>query len=174
MLLPWNEKTVIETVVDTISSAGIEKIIVVTGRDAERISEVLSNSKAECVYNPVFQNGNMIDSLKTGLDSLKGEVEAAMMVLGDQPQIESLTVTKLLQEWAIHPNSLCIPSYQMRRGHPWIIPSAIWDDLFFMKLQETMRDFIQQHENVIHYVLVDSPAILADLDSPEDYQNLTV
>ena len=35
-------------------------------------------------------------------------------------------------------------------------------------------DFILKHEKIIHYVLVDTPSILADLDTPEDYQNLTV
>lgn len=173
MLLPWKRKTVIETVVKTIISSGVKEIIVVTGRDSEKLIETLQDDKVICVFNPLFSNGNMIDSLKCGIEVIKDKVDAILMVLGDQPQMDAETIFRLIQGWISHPNSICIPSNNMRRGHPWIIPSAIWDDLFSMKPQETMRDFIQNHSESIHYVIVDSPTILMDLDTPEDFQKQT-
>lgn len=170
LLLPWNDSTVICTVTDTLLSADIEKIVVVTGRDPEKIADALSGKPVEIAYNADFANGNMITSLVTGLRALHDRVDSVLMVLGDQPQMEKATVVKLIETWLHQPESLCIPSWQMRRGHPWVIPEDLWDDLFAMPADETMRDFIQKHEQRIHYVVVDTPTILVDLDTPEDYQ----
>jgi len=170
LLLPWKESTVIATVVDTLIQAGIEPIAVVTGRDADRVAGEISGRDVNTVINPDFANGNMVDSLRTGLRCLAGRVDAALMVLGDQPQMQVETILALVTAWKENPEKLCIPSWQMRRGHPWIIPVEMWSDLFLLIDSQTMRDFINMHIRDIHYVLVESNSILADLDTPEDYR----
>lgn len=170
LLLPWEESTVIEKVIDTLISSGVSEIVVVTGRDAEQISKLLSVKNIQTVFNPEFANGNMVTSLVTGLRELQGKVDAALMVLGDQPQMQESTVRRVVEEWKRNPVSLCIPSHQMRRGHPWVIPGKMWDNLFHLEPQQTMRDFIRMNEKDIRYVLADTPTILADLDTPEDYK----
>lgn len=171
LLLPWKESSVICTVVDTLIAAGIEPIVVVAGRDAEHVTVKLAGREVSTIFNPDFSNGNMVDSLRVGLRTMDGKVDAALMVLGDQPQMEVETVHKVAAAWLEHPDRLCIPSWQMRRGHPWVIPEEMWADLFSLKADQTMRDFINLHVKDIHYVLVNSGSILADLDTPEDYQN---
>jgi molybdenum cofactor cytidylyltransferase len=71
-----------------------------------------------------------------------------------------------------NPNKLIIPSYAYRRGHPWLIPAMYIDEISKIKFPETMKSFIQRHENEIEYYLVKRSNILADLDTPEDYQRL--
>ena len=129
MLLEWKGKTVIETVVETLISSGMGEIVVVLGRDAEQISKLMDKQDIHTVFNPEFANGNMVTSLVTGLRMLQGKVDAALMVLGDQPQMSGATITQVVEEWKQNPLSLCIPSYQMRRGHPWVIPARLWDGL---------------------------------------------
>lgn len=170
MLLAWKEKTVIETVVETLISSGMGEMVVVLGRDAEQISKLLAKQDIHIVFNPEFANGHMVTSLVTGLRMLQGKVDAALMVLGDQPQMSGATITQMVEEWKQNPLSLCIPSYRMRRGHPWVIPARLWDGLYNLGLQQTMRDFIGMNEQDIRYVVVDTPSILADLDTPEDYK----
>jgi hypothetical protein len=36
--------------------------------------------------------------------------------------------------------------------------------------QESLRAVLKQHSEMIHYVTVDLPSILADLDTPADYE----
>jgi CTP:molybdopterin cytidylyltransferase MocA len=38
-----------------------------------------------------------------------------------------------------------------------------------MNPPESPRDFLNRHASEIHYVEVDTPSILADLDTPDDY-----
>ncbi len=171
LLLPWEGSTVIETVVNTLIQSGISEIVVVTGRDADQIAKLMGGKNVQTIFNPEFTNGNMVTSLVTGLRKLQAKVDAALMVLGDQPQMKESTVKQVVEEWKQSPDSLCIPSYQMRRGHPWVIPARLWDGLFTLEPHQTMRDFIRMNEREIRYVLVDTPTILADLDTPEEYKN---
>jgi molybdenum cofactor cytidylyltransferase len=170
LLLPWMGKTVIETVVDTLIQSRITEIVVVTGRDAEQIASSLKSKPVQIIYNPDFADGNMVTSLRTGLKALRNRVDAILMVLADQPQMMETTVKLLVDEWNQNPNSLCIPSYQMRRGHPWVIPVKLWGNLNSLDSHQTMRDFIKINEHEIRYVVVETPTILADLDTPEDYK----
>jgi molybdenum cofactor cytidylyltransferase len=169
LLLPWKGRTVIETVVDTLILSRITEIVVVTGRDAEQIASTLKSKPVQIIYNPDFANGNMVTSLCTGLKALQNKVDAILMVLADQPQIMKTTVKLLVDEWKINPDSLCIPSYQMHRGHPWVIPARLWDNLNSLDSHQTMRDFIRINEHEIRYIVVETATILADLDTPEDY-----
>jgi molybdenum cofactor cytidylyltransferase len=169
LLLPWKGKTVIETGVDTLIHSKITEIVIVTGRDAEQIASSLKSKPVQIIYNPDFADGNMITSLRIGLKALRNRVNAILMVLADQPQMLETTVKLLVDEWNQNPDSLCIPSYQMHRGHPWVIPARLWDDLNGLDSDQTMRDFIRMNEQAIHYVVVDTSTILADLDTPEDY-----
>lgn len=169
LLLPWKGKTVIETVVDTLILSNITEVVVVTGRDAEQIASVFKLKPVQVIYNPDFANGNMVTSLRTGLKALRERVDAILMVLADQPQMMETTIKLLVDEWIQNPSSLCIPSYQMHRGHPWVIPARLWDNLNSLNSHQTMRDFIRINEYQIRYVVVETPTILMDLDTPEDY-----
>jgi molybdenum cofactor cytidylyltransferase len=66
-------------------------------------------------------------------------------------------------------SNLVVPSYQMRRGHPWLAASPLWEEILAMQASESPRDFLNRHTAEIEYVNVDNPSILADLDTPEDY-----
>jgi len=63
-----------------------------------------------------------------------------------------------------------VPSFQMRRGHPWLVARPLWPEILALKPPESTRDFLAGHAHEIHYVNVDTPSILADLDTPEDYE----
>lgn len=65
---------------------------------------------------------------------------------------------------------LVVPSFQMRRGHPWIVSRALWAEILAMLPPQTPRDFLNAHAKDIQYVEINSPSILADLDTPEDYR----
>ena len=45
-----------------------------------------------------------------------------------------------------------------------------WDEMLGLKPPKTLRDFLNRHANAIQYVKLDTPTILADLDTPEDYE----
>jgi molybdenum cofactor cytidylyltransferase len=58
----------------------------------------------------------------------------------------------------------------MRRGHPWLVARALWNEILALRPPESPRDFLNRHAADINYVEVETSSILADLDTPEDYQ----
>jgi len=169
MLLPWGNTTVIGQVVDTVIAGGIKKIVVVSGGNQAQIESSLQGMQVEFVFNPNFADGEMLKSLQVGLKSLDPSIEAALMVLGDQPQMQAATLRLVCDTFRRTQARLVIPSYQVRRGHPWLIERSLWPDILKLCTPATLRDFLYAFEGSICYQVVDTPTILKDLDTPEDY-----
>jgi len=170
MLLPWGGSTVIRSVIETIHAAGLEDILVVTGANREGVEAEVGGS-AQTVFNRAHEEGEMLSSIQTGLAALKEDVQAALIALGDQPQIRTDTVTALLAARRETRAGLIVPSYNNRRGHPWLVERGFWTEILAMRSPASMRDFFRLHTDSIQYVQAPDPSVLADLDTPEDYKN---
>lgn len=174
MLLPWGETTIIGQVVKVLSAGGANPVVVVTGGTHADVATALAGLPVMLVYNPLYANGEMLVSLQTGIKMLSPEVNACLVALGDQPQIEELVVRAILTANEGDPSLILVPSYQMRRGHPWLVRRPLWPDLLALKSPATARDFLHGHAGAIQYLEVDWPSVLMDLDTPEDYRKAQV
>ncbi len=170
MLLPWGRRTVIEQVVSVITKAGVDDMLVVAGGVKEQIEKVLVGYPVQILYNEAYANGEMLSSLQCGLRALKAEAMAALIVLGDQPQVQERSVRMVCEAFRKAKSNLVVPSHQMRRGHPWLVARPLWNELLRMKSPQSPRDFLNIHKDEIHYIDVNDQSILADLDTPGDYQ----
>ena len=203
MALPWGDTTVIGQVVRVLAEVGARPLVVVTGGARELVGAALVAALGEAskraatrasmraatrasmraatraaptmttVFNPDFANGEMLASLQVGIRALPDSVEACLVALGDQPQIEVGVVKTILETYLQTGGTLWAPSFHMRRGHPWLIQRALWPDLLSMTSPATVRDFLNRHSAAIQYVAVDRDSILQDLDTPEDYDQWT-
>lgn len=176
--LPWASSTVIAHVLQTLAQGakdhGLDRIIVVLGGAHQQVAHALTaislDVKLQLQFNPGYATSDMSESLKVGLRCIHEE-SAAMIVLGDQPQMRSDVVRSLAQTYQATRDPLIVPSYQTRRGHPWIIDRSLWPELLELPAELTLRHFLTLHADQIHYVNVTTSTILQDLDTPEDYQN---
>jgi molybdenum cofactor cytidylyltransferase len=171
MTLPWNDSTVIGKVVSTLMMAQIEPIVVVTGGAHTLVVEALKQFSVKNIFNPNFANGEMLDSLQVGLSNMPVHVNAALIVLGDQPLIDESVVRAVVEKYIFDEVKLVVPSFRMRRGHPWLVDRQLWPQILALKHPETLRDFMQANDQDIRYVIVDTPSILQDIDTPEDYSS---
>ncbi len=163
MLLPWGNTTVLGKVVKTLQNAAVKDILLVTNSN---IAPHMTNCNVRIVIN---DEGEMLESIQIGLREQKPSTTAALVCLGDQPQVEEENVRKV---WAgLHQNQfqIVVPSYQMRRGHPWLIAKKFWDEILQLRAPQSMRNFLNAHQSEIFYVPCKSENILQDLDSPADY-----
>jgi len=170
MLLPWGKLTVIEQVISTFLNAGIEDIVVVTGSTRQHVEQVIQPYPVMTVHNSDYVSGEMLSSLQCGLRAISPKAEATLVGLGDQPQIQERSVRLICDAYRRDRASLVVPSFELRRGHPWLVARPLWSELLEMRASESPRDFLNRHMDEIHYVTLDTPSILADLDTPEDYQ----
>jgi CTP:molybdopterin cytidylyltransferase MocA len=171
LTLPWagpdGARTVIGQVAATLETAGLAEIVVVTGYRAAEVEAALHSSRARCVFNPDYATSEMLASIQVGLRALAGR-DAALLCLGDQPQMEAGTVQAVL--WAGRTagwQKIVIPSFQMRAGHPILLPAWIWGEI--LACRGTLREALAAHRKQTSYLTVETSTILADLDTPEDY-----
>jgi molybdenum cofactor cytidylyltransferase len=168
--LPWRDTTVIGQVVDVLSAASVNEILVVTGGARQEIETALAATQARLVFNPSFEASEMVDSLQVGLAHLSPSVEAVLVALGDQPQIQLSVVQAVIHAYKEQPSTgMVVPSYQMKRGHPWLVVRPLWTELSQIRPPETLRDFLGRHTEHILYLPVATDTILRDLDTPADY-----
>jgi molybdenum cofactor cytidylyltransferase len=170
MLLPWGKISVIEHVLSVFIAAGVRDIVVVTGGAQQEVEKVTEPYPVQRVHNSDHASGEMLSSLQCGLRALTDETEAALIGLGDQPQVEARTVRLVCDSFRDHPSGLVVPSFNMRRGHPWLVARSLWGELLNMQPQASPRDFLNRHAAQIQYVETDTSSILADLDTPQDYR----
>ena len=173
LTLPWGERTVVGQVVATLQAAGLAEIVVVTGHRADEVSAALAGTSARCVHNAGYASGEMLGSIQTGLAALAVGIAAVLLCLGDQPQMEADTVRAVLAAAdAADRTKIVIPSYQMRAGHPILLPCWVWPEI--LDCQSTLRDVLAAHRSQTEYLAVPTPSILADLDTPDDYETSNV
>jgi molybdenum cofactor cytidylyltransferase len=170
MLLKWGQTTVLGHVISTFQQAGIQDIVVVVGGARKQVEEIVDQHGARSVYNEEHANGEMLLSLQRGIEAQSPQTQATLIALGDQPQIQEGTVRLICEAFQSGKFRLIVPSFEMRRGHPWLVERSLWKEILAMRPQQSPRDFLNQHAQEIDYVQVRTSSILADIDTLEDYQ----
>lgn len=177
-LLPWQGATMLETVVDNLRQAGADPVVVVVGHEAEAVVAALAGKPVQIVANPAYRTGEMLASHQAGLRRLidaalpAAAPLGALLALGDQPHIPADAIRRIVEQAFAAPQRIVIPSYNMRRGHPIYLPAALWGEALAQGADETLRTLLNRHAGDIRYVESQTPAVLRDIDTPDDYAAL--
>jgi molybdenum cofactor cytidylyltransferase len=168
LLLPWAETTVIEHIVGQLLASRVDQVCVVTGHDHEQLQLTLTDYPVTCVYNDQHTLG-MLSSVRCGLRALPENCTGVLVALGDQPALTTGTVNLLVDQFSHYPQ-IILPVYQDARGHPLLFSRAYVPEVLTHYDDTGLRGLLQAHEPDIQEVTVESPAILQDIDTPDDYR----
>ena len=163
--LPWGDRTLLQHVLAVLAESGASPATVVAGPDTPSLQ---LPAGVRLVLNPAASQG-MGTSIAAGIRALAGDVDAALICLGDQPGIAAGTVRALTA--ALRPPWLAAaPLYRGGvRGHPVLFSAALFQDLIGLQGDQGARAVLLGHPWAA--VPVDAPAP-ADVDTPEDYARL--
>lgn len=163
LLIAIDGRPLVARVADAALAAGLDPVVVVTGHDADRVRAALAGRAVTFVHNRDFAAG-MATSLKAGIAALPAGAQAAVMFLGDMPDIEARHVAGLLA--ARHSaRDILIPTHQGRRGHPVVFGRAHFAEILALGGDVGARAVIAAHADAVRTVEMDDAAILVDLDS---------
>ena len=169
MLLPFNGKTIIETVVDkAVKVTG--KVVVVLGSHKDEIAEKLAGQNILIAENVHYLNG-MLSSVICGFNAIPAEAEATLIFLGDQPHVPQAAAGIVINEWKKSGKGIVIPIYQGKRGHPVLIETRFKNDIENLNAEKGLRQLMEIRKNDILEVDCPFPEILRDIDTPEEYEN---
>jgi molybdenum cofactor cytidylyltransferase len=172
LLLPFADGTVVRHVVNTVTAAQVDHIVVITGHQREQIEEALANMPATFVHNPRFAEGEMVSSTQAGLRHLEStHAQAAMIVLGDQPLMPASILRRLMQAYRNGCGSILAPMFDDTRGHPVLLDRQWWPAALALPDGAPMRQLLHAHPQHVVHLLVNSDVVLKDVDTPMLYDD---
>ena len=173
LLLPFNGKTVIATVVENILNAGLEEIIVVTGHEEEKLRMALEDMTVLFAPNPRYQTG-MTSSIQEGIRKAQGK--GYMICLSDMVLITAdeyaLLKNSFEKQLYIDDKCICLPVYKDVKGNPVIFSSWYKPAILKHEAKEGCKEIVNSNKKNNFLVAMSTPHILKDIDYPEDYEVL--
>jgi molybdenum cofactor cytidylyltransferase len=174
-LLPWQGKTFLAAAIEALAPH-TELVIVVAGKNAELLRPTIYTAAgAYLVENPCPGNGQF-SSLQVGLrEVLNRGRDAAILTLVDRPPARPETIAALHnrfmdpcrpRSWAVVPDS------NGRHGHPIVIGREMIEAFLKAPVSSTAREVEHSLQRVIDYFPVDDPAVFANINTPEEYEQL--
>ncbi|HEX7255831.1 MAG TPA: nucleotidyltransferase family protein [Gaiellaceae bacterium] len=101
-----------------VRRSSVEHVVVVTGAHPVETDTYV----VEC---PDWQLGPGA-SLRCGLAALGDDVEAAVVVLADGPDLSPAAIDRVVQAWSDGIGEIVAASYGGDRGHPVVLARAVW------------------------------------------------
>lgn len=167
--LPWGDTTVLGQTLRHLQAAWVHEVVVVTGHDQPTVEAIAHATHIPTVFNPDYAHGEMLSSLQTAVRALAPAIEAVLVVLADQPMVETAVYNALLTAfWQTHA-TLIAPTCNGQRGNPVLISRAHFAELLTLPPDAAPRTLLQRHADSLHLLPLDTDTILQDLDTPEAY-----
>jgi nicotine blue oxidoreductase len=112
------QRLLLPRVLERVRASSVDDMLVVTGA-----YEVDTDARA--VHCAEWERGPGA-SLRCGLAALGDDVEAAVVVLADGPELAPAAVDRVIEAWR-DGNDVVAASYGGVRGHPVLLPRAAWE-----------------------------------------------
>jgi molybdenum cofactor cytidylyltransferase len=170
-LLRLGEHTLLQQVLENVRGSLVDEIVLVLGHAAETIIESLGSYDLKVVINEAYRQG-MGSSLRSGLSALSDGVDAALIVLADQPFVRSATFDLLISKYRECIPQIAIPIYKGFRGNPVLLDRSVFPEVMALSGDIGCRAVFGNHSAGIVKVSVDDMGILLDLDSKDDFERL--
>ena len=172
LLMRDNGKPIITRVVEQALAADLAEVIVVCGHQEAEVRAALAGQGVRFIPCPDYADG-MSASLRCGLKALPGDVDAALVLLGDMPRVGTSLLRRMIA--AFNPTegrAIIVPSFQGKRGNP-----VLWDRRFFGEMTELhgdvgARHLIGEHAEMVTEIEAEDAGIFLDIDTPEAYRTL--
>ncbi|HKP53300.1 MAG TPA: nucleotidyltransferase family protein [Chloroflexia bacterium] len=170
LLLPWRDgKSILWHTIQSALSLGPREVVVVVRPDLPEMVEALGDLPVRCVPNPRYEEG-MGTSLAVGIGAVSGNAEAALLMLGDEPDVPRHVVERLIAAYQSEGKSITIPLYGKHVGPPTIFARRIFPELMRLEGDMGARSLIARHPDWTCMIPFDEADRPHDIDTQEDYQ----
>lgn len=173
-LLDFRGQPFVVRILEALQALEVKTRVVVLGPDAPRIRPVLAGHDCLLVENADVDAGP-IASLRAALRGLEPVRPRGVLVWPvDLPHVRVATVERLLETHRRTGGPVVVPTFGERRGHPVLWGSALFEELLTSEAatRHGARAVLQAHAAELTLVAVDDPAVIDDLNTPEDYERL--
>jgi nicotine blue oxidoreductase len=120
------QRLLLPRVLERLSASPVDEIVVVEG--AYGLRGVSDEAAARLVHCPDWERGPGA-SLRCGLAALGEDVEAAVVIMADGPDLSPAAVRRVVEDWRANGGAVVAASYDGARGHPLVVARTAWGEV---------------------------------------------
>ena len=167
-LMPWGNRSVLESVIASALITGLDPIYVVLGANSAIIKEKIAAWPVTILINQDWTDGQG-SSLRLAASSLLQSSQGFLTLLGDQPQITP-DLMRAVALKGLESGKVARPQIGDRRGHPVYFPQVSLDMLRALGPDQSGRDVVRAFPN--EQLPWFDESMTLDMDTPADYEIL--
>jgi molybdenum cofactor cytidylyltransferase len=142
-------------------------VIVVTGHQRDEVAAALSGLDVTLAHNPNFADG-LSTSVRAGLQAVPAEADAAVICLGDMPQVQAALIDRLIAAFDPERGALIVvPTIGGQRGNPVLWSRRFFPELMALEGDIGARNVIGRYGEAVSELALSDAAALIDVDTPE-------
>ena len=170
MLIEVGGRTLVRRAVETALSARLDPVLAVVGHESDRVLAELRGLSCTSVTNAEYVRG-MNTSLRAGIRALPEGTDAAVVLLGDMPLVETRMVLALVEAFRGSAVPLVISTYGGVVAPPILYARALFAELRALEADACGKRVVNQHRT--EGIELEWPAeALTDLDEPSDLERV--
>ncbi len=165
-------RAMVARVVDQALGSAARPVLVVLGHQAAAVEHALAGRAVRLVHAGDHGSG-LSASLRAGLAALPGDVDAALVCLGDMPLVTARTLDRLIG--AYDPDegrTIVLPTCRGERGNPVLWGRRWFADMAAITGDAGARSLLAGRAGHAAEVEVGEDAVLRDFDTPDTLAGL--
>ncbi len=160
-------KALVRHVTEAAIASQAQPVIVVTGHQDAHVRAVLAGLDVTFVHNADYAEG-MAGSLRAGIAAVPADCGAALVLLGDMPEVGAATIDRLVHVYAAQPDlRAVVPLAEGRRGNPVLLARGLFGAVECLTGDTGARKILSDDDPGIAEISLDDAAVLTDVDTPE-------
>lgn len=171
-MLELSGSTVIKTAISTLKSAGVSKIVVVTGNNSEQLTKHLSSLDVDCIFNEDYQKTDMFYSACMGMRYIKDKTDIIFFLPADVPLFSLQSLFTMIGFMNCSECSILTPTHNGKLGHPLLIKNDAIDELISYAGNEGLKGAVDSFTGKKSMIELPDIGMTIDADKPDDYELL--
>lgn len=168
-LIKINDDFLINHMIRTIRTAGIEELVVVLGSSFEMVRDAVFDLDVRIVKNPDWTEG-ISTSLKMGLDELSHTVDAVINFVVDQPFLTPDLLQRFITYFINNDPDILVTRVRDQLVHPVLFKRRFFDELGSLQGDKGGKQLFSRNE--VAYFDWDDERLLIDIDTEDDLKKI--
>lgn len=167
-LLAYKGTTVLGATLEMARSCEFDQLLVTVGGAWAEVGNRVDFRDCHVVENQQYASG-CSSSIGAAIAVVDERAEGIVLLLGDQPDVTTAAVAKLIEGAGTSPLAVC--RYGDGLGHPFWFRRQVFDDLLGLHGDKAVWKLLESDRYPVREVVIDGNIPL-DVDTWQDYQAL--
>ena len=171
-LLPIRDTRLLNYCMRAFREVKVDTVVLVLGAMGSQIQDQLEDTDVTVVHNENWakgMGGSLAIGLKCALDE-HPQLDQVLISLGDLPLLDEAHYKMLLEAARVQTQAIVATRYATTGGVPVLFKRIYFDRLLTLDGEMGAKKLLTQYADDVFWVEAEQP--YADVDTPEDYQQI--